>query len=320
MFDLLAAAWQADVTRVFTFMMSRELSQRTYPQIGVTEQHHSVSHHTNNPDKMAKMVIVNTYYVQFFAKIPREAASHRRRRRIASGSFPDCVRSRHGRFQFACFRSVADCAGRRRCRRRASSRSGSRADACGLPVVHRGGSVRRAPDGAIRRRQKERSMACFRTFAVGVILLATPPDRAGSRPVPTAPAAAIANDGTTPLHWPSAPTILQRCSVFCVRAPIPVPPIATASRRCRWPRRTAMPKSWRCCLKAGADPKAMLPGGQTLLMTAARTGNPEAVKLLLDRGADPNARENTNGETALMWAAAENHPEVVRVLAAAERI
>jgi hypothetical protein len=68
MFDLAAAAWHADVTRVFTFMMSRELSQRTYPQIGVTEQHHSVSHHTNNAEKMAKMVIVNTYYVQFFAK------------------------------------------------------------------------------------------------------------------------------------------------------------------------------------------------------------------------------------------------------------
>src|SRR5207253_9714800 len=39
MFDLLAAALQADATRVFTFMMSRELSQRTFPQIGVTEQH-----------------------------------------------------------------------------------------------------------------------------------------------------------------------------------------------------------------------------------------------------------------------------------------
>src|SRR5262249_33188745 len=55
MFDLVAAAYQADVTRVFTFMMSRELSQRTYPQIGVTEQHHSVSHHTNNAEKIAKV-------------------------------------------------------------------------------------------------------------------------------------------------------------------------------------------------------------------------------------------------------------------------
>ncbi len=68
MFDLAAAAFQADVTRVFTFMMSRELSQRTYPQIGVTEQHHSVSHHQNNAAKMAQMVKINTYYVQFYAR------------------------------------------------------------------------------------------------------------------------------------------------------------------------------------------------------------------------------------------------------------
>jgi ankyrin repeat protein len=49
-------------------------------------------------------------------------------------------------------------------------------------------------------------------------------------------------------------------------------------------------------------------------MTAARTGNPAVVGLLLDHGADVNARESQLGETALMWAAAENHPEVVRLL------
>jgi hypothetical protein len=68
LFDLLAVAYQADITRVFTFMMSRELSQRTYPQIGVTEQHHSVSHHQNNPVKMAECVKINTYYVGMYAK------------------------------------------------------------------------------------------------------------------------------------------------------------------------------------------------------------------------------------------------------------
>ncbi len=67
-FDLAAAAFEADVTRVFTFMMSRELSQRTYPQIGVTEQHHSVSHHLNRPENMAQMVKVNVYYAQMYAK------------------------------------------------------------------------------------------------------------------------------------------------------------------------------------------------------------------------------------------------------------
>jgi hypothetical protein len=68
LFDLLAVAYQADVTRVFTFMMSRELSQRTYPQIGVTEQHHSVSHHQNKPEKMAQVVKINTYYARMYAK------------------------------------------------------------------------------------------------------------------------------------------------------------------------------------------------------------------------------------------------------------
>jgi hypothetical protein len=68
LFDLLAVAWQSDTTRVFTFMMSRELSQRTYPQIGVTEQHHSVSHHQNNPAKMAQVVKINTYYAGMYAK------------------------------------------------------------------------------------------------------------------------------------------------------------------------------------------------------------------------------------------------------------
>jgi Protein of unknown function (DUF1552) len=68
LFDLLAVAYQSDITRVFTFMMSRELSQRTYPQIGVTEQHHSVSHHQNKPEKMAQVVKINTYYAQMYAK------------------------------------------------------------------------------------------------------------------------------------------------------------------------------------------------------------------------------------------------------------
>ena len=68
MFDLLALAYQADVTRVFSFMLSRELSQRTYPQIGVTEQHHSVSHHGNDAQKIAQNVKVNTYHATLFAK------------------------------------------------------------------------------------------------------------------------------------------------------------------------------------------------------------------------------------------------------------
>ena len=75
LYDLLAVAYQADITRVFTFMMSRELSQRTFPQIGVDEQHHSVSHHQNNPVKMAQCVKINTYFVGMHAKFLQKLGS-----------------------------------------------------------------------------------------------------------------------------------------------------------------------------------------------------------------------------------------------------
>jgi len=68
MFDLLAIAYQADLTRVFTFMMAREVSQRTYPNLGVTEPHHSISHHGNRPEAIAGHTKVNTYHVSLFAK------------------------------------------------------------------------------------------------------------------------------------------------------------------------------------------------------------------------------------------------------------
>jgi hypothetical protein len=68
MYDLLTLAYQADLTRVFTFMSDRELSQRTYPQIGVNEQHHTVSHHGNNPENITKVARINTYHVELFAR------------------------------------------------------------------------------------------------------------------------------------------------------------------------------------------------------------------------------------------------------------
>jgi hypothetical protein len=68
LFDLLAIAFQADLTRVFTFMLGRELSQRTYPDIGVTEPHHSISHHGNRQPAIEAHATVNTYHVTLFAR------------------------------------------------------------------------------------------------------------------------------------------------------------------------------------------------------------------------------------------------------------
>jgi hypothetical protein len=67
-FDLLALAYAADITRVFTFMMSRDATQRVYPNLGITEPHHSMSHHGNDPEKIANLVKLNTYHVSLFAK------------------------------------------------------------------------------------------------------------------------------------------------------------------------------------------------------------------------------------------------------------
>jgi len=68
MFDLLAIAYQADITRVFTFMMARDLHNRTYPQIGVDEPHHGLSHHQNKADKMARFAKINAYHVSLLGK------------------------------------------------------------------------------------------------------------------------------------------------------------------------------------------------------------------------------------------------------------
>jgi hypothetical protein len=68
LYDLLALAYETDLTRVFTFMTAREVSQRTYPQIGVTEPHHSISHHGNKPEKITGHAKINNYHVQLFAK------------------------------------------------------------------------------------------------------------------------------------------------------------------------------------------------------------------------------------------------------------
>jgi hypothetical protein len=64
MFDLMAVAFQADITRVFTFMLGRELSSRTYPQLGVSEPHHAVSHHQNKPERIEKYAKTNAYHAE----------------------------------------------------------------------------------------------------------------------------------------------------------------------------------------------------------------------------------------------------------------
>jgi Protein of unknown function (DUF1552) len=68
MFDLMALAYEADLTRVFTFMLNREASQLVFPNLGFNEPWHHVSHHGNEAEKLALLVKLNTYQISIFGK------------------------------------------------------------------------------------------------------------------------------------------------------------------------------------------------------------------------------------------------------------
>jgi hypothetical protein len=75
MFDLQVLAFQADVTRVSTFLMARENITRAYNEIGVPEAHHAISHHQNNPEKLAMYAKINAYHVDTLAYFIRKLQS-----------------------------------------------------------------------------------------------------------------------------------------------------------------------------------------------------------------------------------------------------
>ena len=68
MFDLMALAYETDLTRVATFMLGREITGRTYAEIGVPDAHHPISHHQRDPEKLAKLTKINQYHVQLFSE------------------------------------------------------------------------------------------------------------------------------------------------------------------------------------------------------------------------------------------------------------
>ncbi len=67
MIDLQLLAYQADLTRVTTFMMGREGTWRSYPHIGVPDAHHAMTHHSDDPEKIAKVIVINKHHIEMFA-------------------------------------------------------------------------------------------------------------------------------------------------------------------------------------------------------------------------------------------------------------
>jgi hypothetical protein len=68
LFELLAVAYEADMTRVFTFMMNREASQIVFPNLGINEPWHHVSHHGNEAEKLAALLKINTWQIDLFGR------------------------------------------------------------------------------------------------------------------------------------------------------------------------------------------------------------------------------------------------------------
>jgi hypothetical protein len=67
MFDLLALAWQTQITRISTFMLAKELSNAVYPKSGIRDSFHILSHHSNNENNKARFAVLNRYHVSLFA-------------------------------------------------------------------------------------------------------------------------------------------------------------------------------------------------------------------------------------------------------------
>ena len=68
MYDLQWLAFSGDITRVFTFMLGREVNSRTFPEIGITEPHHGISHHRDDAKQLEKLAKINIYQAQLFAE------------------------------------------------------------------------------------------------------------------------------------------------------------------------------------------------------------------------------------------------------------
>ena len=72
MFDLQVLALQGDVTRIITFQLARETSNRTYPEVGVPDPHHPLSHHGNDPKKIARLAKINRFHASLVAEYIRK--------------------------------------------------------------------------------------------------------------------------------------------------------------------------------------------------------------------------------------------------------
>ena len=90
MFDMIALAYQANLTRVFSFMMAAEGSNMTYNHIGVSDAFHPLSHHQNDKARKERLVKIQTYHSAGVRQVPGQAGGDARRRRLDARSLASC--------------------------------------------------------------------------------------------------------------------------------------------------------------------------------------------------------------------------------------
>ena len=357
MYELQWLAFRADLTRVVTFMLGRDLNFRTYPEVGVTEGHHGLSHHGDRPEQILKYSRVGTLQAQLFASFLKQLQdtpdgdgslldhstflygaglsnpnthSHTNLPLTivgGSGAAPgrpsSGVPARHADDQPA-----VDAARRRRCARRAARRQHRTAPSPTGGVGHMQG---RSGGVAMRVRRELARRGWAPTLLVLVLglgvtgreLTLVEAVKAGNGAAARALLAQKVDvnlaspDGATALHWAAELDDLPM-----------VEALLAAGARARVANRNGVTPLHLAAtngsatvverlLAGGADPNAALPGGETVLMTAARTGGPDAIRALVAGGANVNAKETQKGQTPLMWAAAENNAAAIAVLAGA---
>ena len=350
MLDLQLLAFQADLTRVISFMIGKEQSARPYPQIGVPEAHHPLSHHNNVPELVARMSTINRYHTELFSQYLAKL----RATPDGDGSLLDHMTILYGsgisQQHCALGRQPAAAAGWRR-RRPAGGRTTSHlrrravdgqlaGDADGQ-ARRAGGADRRQHGPASNRRHAVRGVGLFMRGSQ-IIVVALVIAGAGSSAVARAQSdarrlvdvarsadtdavrALLDNgasieidtaeaDGTTALHWASHRDDLESADLL-IRAGANVNAANDLGATPLWTAsQNGSHAMVRRLLAAGADPNRALLLGETPVMVASRSGSSDVVEQLLAKGADVDA-QGARGQTALMWAAAQQHADVVSVL------
>ncbi len=284
MFDLLVLAWRADITRISTFMVSRELSNRVYARSGVTEGFHNASHHSEVPANIDRLAKLNEYHTRAgVAYFLRKLAEHEGWRRLAARPRDRPVRQRHGEPESARSRPAPDLA--RRGRRGSPARRTTRARAGGHAVREsareRARQARRA--GRVVRRQHRRARG-----------LEVSPMRAAARK-------AIA-------HGPLAATALAALALAAL-----APPIASGQSV---PTRTGAGGG-----EPAVPAPSVVDTAASPLATAAARGDLARVRELLDSGTKDVDAPDRDGTPALHWVARLGDADLVaRLLAAGAKV